>query len=223
MFLIRFISRYSFVYNLYITFLIALFSASVIIEKGKDVLMINGNYSTFLDQFFRHITAIGDGTIFILIVAITLFIRFQYSVIATLAWISHGIIVSICKRVMFAGTPRPRNFLDNDLLHFVPGVNVHGTNSFPSGHTATAFCAAFFIALISKNKMVGLVALIVALLVGYSRIYLLQHFLMDVAAGAIIGCFTTHAVWQIINTNQRPWMNRKLKLNFKSKIRTKAV
>ncbi len=202
--------------------LILLFIVSVIIPKGNDVLWINGHHTPLLDIFFKTITNFGDGVVFIPIAIVTLFIGFRYFIALALSALVHGLIVSLFKRVLFHGAARPRNFLDPDLLHFVSGVNVHGTNTFPSGHTATAFCVAMIITLIAKNKSVGGVALILALLIGYSRVYLAQHFLMDVAAGAIVGAVTTFIVWQLIENSQRPrWMNRKLNLPFQFKSRSK--
>ena len=45
-----------------------------------------------------------------------------------------------------------------------------------------------FFVLTTKNKNWQLIILFAALLVGYSRIYLAQHFLIDVIIGALLGC-----------------------------------
>ncbi len=58
-------------------------------------------------------------------------------------------------------------------------------HSFPSGHTAAAFAAAF--ALFLFHKRAGSAALILALLMGFSRLYLFVHFPSDVIAGALLG------------------------------------
>jgi undecaprenyl-diphosphatase len=59
------------------------------------------------------------------------------------------------------------------------------TLSFPSGHTAAAFGAA-----VSMSRMwpqARVVWWVMALLMGYSRIYLGHHYPLDVAGGAIVG------------------------------------
>ena len=203
-------------YTVYACTLVILFFLSIIIEKGNDVLFINGNYSSASDEFFRSITHLGDGLVFIPIVILALFIRFEYALMCAALTLGNGLLVSIFKRLLFPGMLRPKNVLDNEILHFVPGVDVHGVHSFPSGHTTTAFCIALFLTLITRNQVVGLVTLVIALLVGYSRIYLLQHFLVDVAAGAVIGCFTTYMVWQLFkNANKPQWMSAHLSINIK--------
>ena len=58
-------------------------------------------------------------------------------------------------------------------------------HSFPSGHTAAAFAAAF--ALFLYHKRAGSAALILAILMGFSRLYLFVHFPSDVIAGALLG------------------------------------
>lgn len=57
--------------------------------------------------------------------------------------------------------------------------------SFPSGHASVSFAAATAIFL--WNKKAGIVALISALLISFSRLYLYVHFPSDVLAGMIIG------------------------------------
>jgi membrane-associated phospholipid phosphatase len=205
--------RSSFLTNLYCVTLITLFAIALSVEKGNDVLWINGHHSDFLDIFFQGATLLGDGIIFVPIVLATVFIRFELTLVSATAWIGHGLLVSLFKRILVVDAMRPKAYLNNELLHFIPGVDVHSAHSFPSGHTATAFCAAFLIALISRNKLSGVLALIVACLVGYSRIYLLQHFLLDVAAGAFIGCITASLVWILFDFRNKPrWMSRNLKL-----------
>lgn len=201
--------------GLYLPVLGLLFLLSIVVKKEHDVIWINGHHTDFTDQFFRMITHLGDGLLFIPLTIILVFVRFQYAIMCAIIALLHGLIVSLFKRVLFPGALRPKGILDNDLLHFVPGVDVHTAHSFPSGHTATIFCAALFIALVWRNKFLTIVFLIMALLVAYSRIYLLQHFLIDVAAGAVIGSFTTLITWHLFERINKPgWMNSRLEVKF---------
>ncbi len=77
--------------------------------------------------------------------------------------------------------------IDKDVsVHVVPGVDVHSYGSFPSGHTATAFTFALLIALLIRSAGISIVCVLVAVFVGYTRVYLSQHFPLDVAAGMIV-------------------------------------
>jgi membrane-associated phospholipid phosphatase len=83
--------------------------------------------------------------------------------------------------------PRPRRFFVERLhdIYFVPGVEVlDNFRSFPSGHSVCAFTAATVFSYYVKNKYWSLVFLLLAALVAYSRMYMSQHFLEDVTAGA---------------------------------------
>lgn len=196
--------------------LLSILIAAIIIPKGNDVLFINGNHSDFSDRFFTFITLAGDGKIFIPLIIILLFIRFSYALTAISAWAGHGVICSIMKKVVFPTMLRPIGHLDNDLLHFVPGIDVHTNYSFPSGHTATAFCFAILLALLVRRKSVFFIVIAFAVLVAYSRIYLLQHFLVDVVGGAFIGTLVAMACWYLFEYyGKAEWLSRRLEIQVK--------
>jgi membrane-associated phospholipid phosphatase len=208
-----------FTYGLYFSSAVLLVLLAIFVNKGEDVLWINGHHSTFLDSFFVVITDLGAGLLFIPLLLILLFVRFKYAALTVSVWITHGIICSVLKRGLFGYLKRPKEIIDNDLLHFVPDVNVHSHFSFPSGHTATIFCLAFLLSLLIKRKWASMVFILIALVVAYSRVYLLQHFLMDVAAGSVIGIVATYFLWHYFETAKLPeWMNNYLKINLTLKL-----
>ena len=109
-------------------------------------------------------------------------------------YILSGVPVQILKS--YTDAPRPALFLKGiNYDHFVDGVTLHNYNSFPSGHTASAFALAVILAIYLKNKRVGLLLLFLAAMVGYSRIYLSQHFMEDVFIGSLIGVLTGVAAY----------------------------
>lgn len=71
-------------------------------------------------------------------------------------------------------------------------------NSFPSGHTATAFMGAEFLYKEYKDvsPWIGYAGYAVAAATGYLRIYNDRHYINDVVAGACIGVISTKlAYW----------------------------
>ncbi|MDH5599438.1 MAG: phosphatase PAP2 family protein, partial [Cyclobacteriaceae bacterium] len=52
----------------------------------------------------------------------------------------------------------------------------------------------------SKNKYISALSFILALTVGFSRVYLLQHFFVDIYFGAILGVIAT--VMAVITANK---------------------
>jgi len=196
--------------------LLIILIAAIIIPKGSDVLWINGNHSELSDRFFTFITLGGDGKIFIPLILILLFVRFSYAIVSVAAWAGHGIICCVMKRLVFPTMLRPTGAIDNDLLYFVPGVEVHTNYSFPSGHTATAFCFAILVALLFRRKSIFFIVVTFALLVAYSRVYLLQHFLVDIVGGAFIGTLVAMLCWYLFESyGKAEWLGRRLEIQVK--------
>ena len=76
--------------------------------------------------------------------------------------------------------PRPCD-LRPEMLTLV--ARPHGW-SFPSGHTSSAFAAAF--ALWLQNRRLGVPALVLAGFIGFTRMYLYVHFLALGACGSLL-------------------------------------
>jgi membrane-associated phospholipid phosphatase len=185
--------------SIYITGFIIFGIILLTFPKGALVLYINNHFTPFLDFFFKYITHLGNGIMFI-VVGLYLW-AFKQRVLKELFFTAfiQAIFVNVFKRILFPGNPRPKAFYGDIVpLHFVDGVTVHNFNSFPSGHTATAFGIAMLLAItIFKIKPIGqLFVFFLAFLVAYSRMYLLQHFFIDVWFGSLLGIGSTLiAVW----------------------------
>jgi membrane-associated phospholipid phosphatase len=117
-----------------------------------------------------------------------------------------GLMVQLFKNIF--PMPRPQTLLENtNYQYFIHGVTNVGNASFPSGHTATAFGTVTILSIFTKNKMISLLYLLAAILVGYSRIYLGQHFLQDVLAGALIGVPVALIVYFVV-ANHPSWIEK---------------
>ena len=94
-----------------------------------------------------------------------------------------------------------------------------GFNSFPSGHTATAFAGAEFLWQEYKDVSVwyGISGYLVATGTGLFRIYNDKHWLTDVVAGAGIGILSTKIAYWI-----NPWIQKKM-FNSKEEKSTSAI
>ena len=161
---------------------------------GRDEfqLFVNRNLTGRVsDRIFGMLTHLGNGiTAALVAVVLFLFYSFRKGIALGCAAIVTAIIVQAMKQLIFHQADRPIKYF-HDLgiqdLNWPIGSEALFTYSFPSGHTATAFVLYFF--LIFTIKKIGMQFLLfsVAILVGYSRIHLSQHFLTDVLAGSAIG------------------------------------
>lgn len=95
-----------------------------------------------------------------------------------------GIAVNLTLKPLVA---RPRPYQVMELLE--PLMDAPNDYSFPSGHTnaAFAFAAALCVALPASCKKGKTAALIAAVLMGLSRLYVGVHFPSDVVCGALVG------------------------------------
>lgn len=184
-------------FSLSIAGVLALFVA--IYGKDRSFLMINGHYSTQADYFFNYVTFLGEWILWVPLFLYALFYKrdFILPVLAALAICT--LLTHLGKRVIFAGTPRPLVLL-KDVARAVP-ILKHNSyiNSFPSGHTSTAFTTALLLSFIVRRKFAVFFFPVVAFLVGYSRVYLAQHFVTDVLAGSLIGLVSAYAALLIHN------------------------
>ncbi len=169
-------------------FLFALLLWSLI-NHGDVVLLLNANRNGSLDFFFKYWTYLGDG-ISVAILFIILIIK-NWRLGITFLGLAFAQLISSqgLKRLVFGSVPRPTRYFEGVVdLELIEGVSHHGSFSFPSGHTITAFATATFFAIVFReNKWVSISLLSAAILVALSRIYLLQHFFRDVLAGSLIG------------------------------------
>ena len=151
--------------------------------------------SGLLDTIMPIITMLGDGGIFWIVCSVlfTLHPKTRRMGIAMAIAMAMGLV--ICNMILkpVVGRMRPYDYQINilgktwnDLL--VGGkllVDTPHDYSFPSGHTIACFEAS--VAIMLSNKKLGIPALIIAVLVAFSRMYLYVHYPTDVIASIFLG------------------------------------
>lgn len=139
----------------------------------------------FMDFLVPWITRLGDKGIVWILFGLALLIpkkgrKYGLAVFVSLllcSFLGNEIIKNIVMR------PRPCHVNMVQLLIDMP----HGY-SFPSGHTGSSFAAAYVI--YKYNSKYGILAYILATLIGFSRLYLFVHYPTDVLCGALLGMFS---------------------------------
>jgi membrane-associated phospholipid phosphatase len=183
-------------------------------SKSAGFLIINSHYNPFFDRFFFVLTAFGSGWLYIPFIIFLGLMNLRWSMTLLIAYCLQTIIVQSLKLILFPDIVRPVIwFSDMQAIHTIKGLNNLLYHSFPSGHTATAFSLYTILVFIVLNKYWGLFLFLVAIGVGYSRIYLAQHFPIDVYFGAIIGvlaALTGQWLVQIKLKKRWQWLDHKI-------------
>ena len=168
-----------------------------------DVLIIewirNHVVTEWLTPIFKVITYLGNyGIVWILLAVLLLcFKKHRKAGLAIGAALLLGFVLGegILKNVI----QRPRPFyLWPELQLLIPQPSGF---SCPSGHTTSSFAAATSLFLYRKRW--GAVALVLAALIGFSRMYFTVHYLTDVLFGVVLGVGCALVVYKLWKNAER--------------------
>lgn len=202
--------EYKSFFYLYLLFLVAGGVALLVYSKEESFFLINGNYASWADSFFKGVTQLGDGLFFVLVTLALAVYKYRLSIIGLVIFLISSLLAQSLKHTLFRSFLRPFGVFGTDeRMHVINGITLHTGNSFPSGHTTTAFALALFLTMAFNSRRNGWLYAIVAMLVGYSRVYLGQHFPVDVYFGSILGVLSCLLIYA--------WLDEPLKRKFGDK------
>ena len=177
-------------------------------------ILINSHHSPFFDQFFFVISQLGNGWFAVPLAAIIVIFATPRKylaralICAVIAGSLTGIANTQVKRAVHRS--RPVVYFEKQMESrpeksgIAATVHVVGRrwreNSFPSGHTATAFAAASILALLYGGCFY--LGFIPVLFVAYSRVYMGVHFPSDVLGGAVLGSAVVYFVILVFRQNK---------------------
>jgi len=158
-------------------------------RQGIVILWVNKHHSAWADVFFKYATYLGDGRFCVAVGLVALGWSRRKGALILATFVVSGLVSQLIKTQFFSQEPRPGQYFAKTLhyLHRVEGVELHLWNSFPSGHTTSAFALYTLLVFWAKSPILKCFWLLLAVVVAYSRMYLLQHFLVDVWAGSLLG------------------------------------
>ena len=154
---------------------------------------INKLHNIILDNVMVIITKIGNAGWFWIVLAVILMAYKKTRKCGILMLISllTGLLIGNVALKNIIARQRPC-WIDPNIILLIPNPTDF---SFPSGHTLASFEAATMIFL--HNKKYGTLALGLAILIAFSRLYLFVHFPTDILGGAILGTAISVGVYQI--------------------------
>lgn len=145
------------------------------------------NNNVVIREILSFITTLGnEGMLWIGLAVVLLFFKKTRAagVAVAVALILSALIVNVTIKPLVS---RLRPFQMYDSIKFF--LKVPPGYSFPSGHAASSLAAAtaMYLTVGEKEKKYGVIALCIAAMIAFSRVYLGAHFPTDVIVGVIIG------------------------------------
>ena len=135
------------------------------------------------------ISKLGNGGIIWLVLSGLLCVFPKYRKAGVTMLTALALDVLLCNVMLKPLVGRMRPFTVNTGVELL--INAPKDFSFPSGHTAASFAAAFAL-LFVKNKL-WIPSMILASLIAFSRLYLYVHYPTDVLTGILLGLIVSVA------------------------------
>ena len=172
------------------------------IPKGELHLLLCQPHTPFLDAVVPIFTNLVDWLPY-LVVLLLLFYRAGWATFLASNLLLNTLIVQPIKHIVYA--PRPLTWFAENMpdvsLPLVEGVKMNLWLSFPSGHTTTFFVLFFSLSIIlcaeniKGKNILSFIYFLCATFGAYTRIYLSQHFALDIFAGILIAVFSTLSLY----------------------------
>lgn len=134
--------------------------------------------------FWETLTDLGSLGLLWILWALLLLVRRRTRRIGFIMLIAIAIDTALTNGIIKNLAARPRPFAQ--FADIIPLIGRPSDFSFPSGHAACSFAAAFTLWKLSSRPM-GIVALLMASLIALSRLYLGVHYPSDILGGLLTG------------------------------------
>jgi len=210
-----FLTKNYFAYLFYAFLLVGIFPL-LLLTKYHINVFINEHIANYtLDPFFILYSQIFEGWAIIFVVIALAFFSKRKMAYFTISAALAGIFIYVLKDFVFGNVPRPTKLLPIETIsHILEDKTVYKENySFPSGHTTFAFAVMSICSLLTKKQWCCVVFFLVAIGAAFSRLYLLQHYFVDIYCGAILGfsiaLFTFYLCGSILQIQDEPLFKRK--------------
>ena len=180
----------------------------LIIDATVILRYINAMHTPWLDFVMVWSTRIVQAPLIVfLFVLIGVLVNKRAFVLSLISFTVAGLSAQALKRFVFSDRLRPHAILDYETWHRVEDFALAENFSFPSGHSAVAFSIALSVIVSTSSKAIKGVALCIALVIGFSRMYLLMHFYHDVFAGMLLGLLSAGIVYRLLGRHLQhvPW------------------
>ena len=195
----------------------------ILYPKAELHLMLCQHHTPFLDAIVPIFSNLVDWLPYMVVILLLIY-RAGWSIFLAANLLLSTLIVQPIKHIIHA--PRPLTWFAENMpdvsLPLVEGVWMNYWLSFPSGHTTTFFVLFFSLSIIlcteniKGKNILSFVCFLCASFGAYTRIYLSQHFALDIFAGILIAVVSTLILYYFLvlktkNTRFWTWNVQKLR------------
>lgn len=148
----------------------------------------------FLDFLFQLITICGEQIVIISIIAIVYWaLDKKFG-----EYIAYSVLTSVLLNNTIKDIFKMKRPIGEEGIRTLREQTATGY-SFPSGHTQSASSFYGAIAIYLKKRAMDIIATIMIILIGFSRLYLGVHYPKDVIVGGILGILTSLICYKLYN------------------------
>lgn len=169
---------------------------------GQLLMAIQNLHQPWLDPVVSVYTKLGDAGIMFIALSVGFLVckpTRKAGIVALMAMVL-GLLVTNVTIKPLVERARPWT-----VLPIVPLVTEKDPNSFPSGHTCAAFAASMIWVRTLPWSWGRTCGVVLAVLMGLSRLYVGVHYPSDVLVGAVIGTLCAWAAWKLYQL----WENKR--------------
>ena len=154
---------------------------------------LQGLHTPILDKLMCMITHLGDAGIIWIILAIVMILIPKTRKSGVIVAAALVVDVLLCNVILKNLVGRIRPFDVNTSVQLL--ISKPKDFSFPSGHTAASFSSVAALYLAGEKKL-WKPALVLAILIAFSRMYLYVHYPTDILGGIIFGILSAWTGYQ---------------------------
>lgn len=184
-------------------------AAASTLDKSWEIEVLDALqniHTPWLDKIMVAITSLGNaGILWIVMAAVLLIIpKTRKTGLCMAIALVLDLLITNCLLKNLVARTRPY-----DVANFTDLIVKKPTDySFPSGHTAASFAAVTAL-FMRKEKLLGVISCVIAILIAFSRMYLYVHFPTDIIGGLVVGIIAGVAAGLILKVIDRKLAARK--------------
>jgi undecaprenyl-diphosphatase len=163
------------------------------------LLFLQDIRTEFLNPIMRFFSFLGNSGWLWIVICILLLIYKPTRPIGIIATVTLLVSAGICNGLLKQIVNRTRPYDAIEELRLI--AKKPHDSSFPSGHSNASFAVACAITwcLTKKRKWVGVILIVIAALIAFSRLYVGAHYPTDVIVGVLLGIICSIVIYQVLH------------------------